>query len=198
MQYSAILLASLAALASASPAVDPLTVTSLSPAQATAYASANADYLMSLTADPAFTSLIMNLASDSSVLAAFTSAAGALSGVQPGQSDGLAVASSVINQLPSDAASFYNSVMSKEIGIASSVVNNVATSGASSGSSSSSGTARVTAASVSGTSSRTGSATAVPNSAATGTSSTAAAPTNAVVKAAGVAIGIFGAAVAML
>ncbi|KAE9984031.1 hypothetical protein BLS_003182 [Venturia inaequalis] len=137
MQYSTILLASLAVLASASPAIDPLTLTSLSPAQETAYASANEAYLESLTADPAFASLLMNLASDTTALAAFTSAAGALASVQPGQTDGIAQASSVINQLPSSAAAFYNSVLSMDIAIASSVVNNVdVASGSSMGSAS--------------------------------------------------------------
>ncbi|TLD36079.1 hypothetical protein E2P81_ATG02968 [Venturia nashicola] len=196
MQYSSIFLASLAVLASASPAIDPLTVTSLSPAQATAYASANEAYLQSLTEDPAFTSLVMNLASDTSALAAFTSAAGALASVNPGQSEGIAQASSVINQLPSSAAAFYNSVLSMDIAIASSVVNSgAAASGSSTGvSSSGASTARST-----GSTTSTGSATSVPNSAATGSSSSqAAAPTNAVLQAAGVAIGAFGAIVAML
>lgn len=66
----------------------------------------------------------MGLATDTSALAAFTSAAGALASLNPGQSEGIAQASSVINQLPSDAASFYNSVLSMDIALASSVVNN--------------------------------------------------------------------------
>lgn len=72
----------------------------------------------------------MELATDSSALAAFTSAAGALASVSPGQSGGVAAASSVIAGLPGPAASFYNSVLSKDIEIASSVVNNVGVSGA--------------------------------------------------------------------
>ncbi|RDI83871.1 hypothetical protein Vi05172_g6290 [Venturia inaequalis] len=201
MQYSTILLTSLAVLASASPAIDPLTLTSLSPAQETAYASANEAYLESLTADPAYASLLMNLASDTTALAAFTSAAGALASVQPGQTDGIAQASSVINQLPSSAAAFYNSVLSMDIAIASSVVNNVdvasgSSMGTTSSGSSSTGTAHSTA-STGSTTSRASSASAS-NSATTGSASQAAAPTNVVLQAAGVAIGAFGVVVAML
>lgn len=72
----------------------------------------------------------MSLATDTTALAAFTSAAGALASVNPGQSGGVAEASSVIALLPSGAAAFYNSVLSKDIAIASSVVNNVDASGA--------------------------------------------------------------------
>jgi len=195
MQYSSIIFTSiLAALVSASPAIDPLTVTSLSPAQITAYASAESAYLESLTGEPAFTSLIMELATDSSALDAFTSAAAALATVSPGQPGGVAGASSLIAQLPGPAASFYNSVLSKDIEIVSSVVNNVGTS-ATGGAKASTGTSGSTKTSASGTA--TGTAA---NAATSGSSSlsTAAAPTNAVVKAAGVAFGVFGAAVAML
>jgi hypothetical protein len=69
----------------------------------------------------------MELATDSSALDAFTSAAGALATVSPGQSGGVASASALIAQLPGPAASFYNSVLSKDIAIVSSVVNNVGT-----------------------------------------------------------------------
>jgi len=193
MQYSTIIIA-LAALVSASPAIDPLTVTSLSPAQITAYASAESAYLASLTGEPAFTSLIMELATDSSALDAFTSAAAALATVSPGQSGAVAGASSLIAQLPGPAASFYNSVLNADIAIASSVVNNVGTSAAS-GSSGSSGTAKTSSHASTGTAANAASTS---GSTATATASTAGAPTNAVVKAAGVAFGVFGAAVAML
>jgi len=206
MQYSSIFLTSvLAALVSASPAIDPLTVTSLSPAQVTAYASAEAAYLQSLTADPAFTSLVLEIATDSSALAAFTSAAGALATISPSNADAIAEASSLIAGLPGPAASFYNSVLSEDVAIASSVVNNVSggsggtTKGASSGTASTgthsahSATSTGTAAGGSTTQASTSAGSASPAASGSG-----AAPTNAVIKAAGVAIGIFGAAVAML
>jgi len=202
MQYSSIIFTSiLAALVSASPAIDPLTVTSLSPAQITAYASAEAAYLTSLTADPAFTSLVMELATDSSALAAFTSAAGALATISPSNKGAVSAASSLIAQLPGPAASFYNSVLSVDIGIASSVVNNIpGASGSTKGASS--GTASTGTHSATSTGTAAGGAT-TQGSTSTGSASPAAsgsgaAPTNAVVKAAGVAIGIFGAAIAML
>jgi hypothetical protein len=69
----------------------------------------------------------MELATDSSALDAFTSAAAALATVSPGEAGAVAGASSLIAQLPSPAASFYNSVLSVDIAIASSIVNNVGT-----------------------------------------------------------------------
>jgi hypothetical protein len=113
----------------------------------------------------------MQLATDSTALDAFTSAAGALETVQPTGSSAIAAAKSLIDKLPGPASSFYNSVLNADISIASSIVNNgVAATG-----SSAKGTAASATASGSG-----------------------AAPTSAAVKAGGVAIAILGAAVAML
>jgi hypothetical protein len=167
--------------------------------QSAAFLSAEASYLKSLTGDPAFTSLVLQIATDTAALDGFTSAAGQLATLQPTGSAAIEAAKSVINQLPSDAAAFYNSVLSADISIASSVVNNgkgggsgaAATSG--SGSSGSAGSTLSTR-SVSGGSgaSSTGGATAQTQS------GSGAAPTNAVVKAGGVALAMFGAAVALL
>jgi hypothetical protein len=104
----------------------------------------------------------MQLATDSSALDAFTSAAAALQTVQPTGSSAIAAAKSLIDKLPGPASSFYNSVLSADISIASSVVNHQAGATAASQTSSGSG----------------------------------AAPT--LVKAGGVALAVFGAAVALL
>jgi hypothetical protein len=108
----------------------------------------------------------MSLATDSTALDAFTSAAGALATVQPTGSSAIAAAKSLIDKLPGPASSFYNSVLSADVSIASSIVNH--------------------GASVTG------------NAASQTASGSGAAPTSAVVKAGGVAIALFGAAIAML
>jgi hypothetical protein len=144
--------------------------------QSAAYFSAEQELIQSLTNGPDFTSILLEVATETGALAAFTSAANALTAGVPTGSGVIEAAQSLISVLPSGIASYYNSILSAELSIASSVVNDkgLATGGTAEG-------ALATGASAQSTNSGSG-----------------AAPTGAVVKAAGVAVGIFGAAVAML
>ncbi|KIW05904.1 uncharacterized protein PV09_03098 [Verruconis gallopava] len=172
MKFS-IILSSVAAFAAA--AVDPLTVTSLNAAQSAAFFSAEQQLIQSLTNGPDFTSILLEVATETAALAAFTSAAAALTAGVPTGSAVIDAAKSLISVLPSGVASYYNSILSAELSIASSVVNDkgLATGGSAQG--------------------------VATTGAATSTSSgSGAVPTAGVVKAAGVAVGIFAGAVAML
>lgn len=117
----------------------------------------------------------MQVATETALAEAFTSAANALTGGVPTGTAVLDAAKSLISVLPSPVADYYNSILSAELSIASSVVNDpgLATGGPPQG---------------------------VPNSggASSTSSGSGAMPTAGVVKAAGVAVGLFGAAVAML
>lgn len=151
--------------------IDPVTVTSLNAAQSAAFFSAEQALISSLTNGPDFTSILMQVATETDLAQAFTSAANALTGGVPTGTAVLEAARSLISVLPSPVASYYNNILSAELSIASSVVNDkgLATGGPAQG--------------VSGASSTS--------------SSGGAAPTN-IVKAAGVAVGVFAGAVAML
>jgi hypothetical protein len=117
----------------------------------------------------------MQVATQTDLANAFTSAAAALTGGVPTGTGVLDAAKSLISVLPSPVRDYYNNILSAELSIASSVVNDpgLATGGPPQGVKAGSGAASST------------------------NSSGGAAPTN-VVKMAGVAVGLFGAAVAML
>ena len=114
----------------------------------------------------------MQVATETALADAFTSAANALTGGVPTGTAVLDAAKSLISVLPSPVADYYNSILSAELSIASSVVNDpgLATGGPARG---------------------------VPGGASSTSSGSGAEPTN-VVKVAGVAVGLFGAAVALL
>jgi hypothetical protein len=155
--------------------------------QSSALVDAGSSYFDQLMTDPALTSIILGLETNTAELAAVTSLAGSLSALPTG-SAGLEEAHSIINQLPPGPSSFFNSLLNAEISIASSVLNNgaVATTGGS-------GTGAVlstpTATGTGSSGSSTGSVSQVSKNAAA---------TPGFAKAAGVAVGVFGAAVALL
>ena len=136
-----------------------------------AFFSAEQQLISSLTNGPDFTSILMQVATETALADAFTSAAAALTGGVPTGTAVLEAAKSLISVLPSPVADYYNSILSAELSIASSVVNDpgLATGGPARG---------------------------VPN--AQSTSSSGGAEPTGKVKMAGVAVGLFGAAVAML
>lgn len=67
----------------------------------------------------------MDLATDTAALASFTAIAASISNIPTGAAE-VSQLESLIDALPSPAASFYSSVLSEEIAIASSVLNNEA------------------------------------------------------------------------
>jgi hypothetical protein len=144
--------------------------------QSAAFFSAEQQLIQSLTNGPDFTSILLEVATETAALAAFTSAANALTAGVPTGSGVIEAAKSLISVLPSGVASYYNSILSAELAIASSVVNDkgLATGGSAQGVAATGGSATSTS------------------------SGSGAAPTGAVVKAAGVAVGIFAGAVALL
>ncbi|KAF2395787.1 hypothetical protein EJ06DRAFT_263969 [Trichodelitschia bisporula] len=103
--------------------INPVTVTSITPEQALAIQNAEASYVATLTKDPAFTSLVLALATDSSAINRFTSVAYQLQSQRPTGSGIIAAANSAIDMLPSPAASFLHSVLGENIAIASRVLN---------------------------------------------------------------------------
>lgn len=121
----------------------------------------------------------MQVATQTELAAAFTSAAAALTAGVPSGTQALGAAKSLIAVLPPPLRSYYNEIMSSELLIASSVVNDagLATGGPPQG---------VRAAA-------SGPSSGVSNIASAG----GAAPTS-IVKVAGVAVGLFGAAIAVL
>lgn len=124
-------------------AFDPFTVTSLTPeqvskssnnnqeenpasnvAQSTAVAEAEASLLSSLTAAPEFTSIVLEIETDTQAIGALTQLLGQ---PLPTGTQGEAELNSIFNELPPDAQSFFRSLTAAEALIVSSIINSGST-----------------------------------------------------------------------
>jgi len=166
-------------MAVAEPAINPLTVTSLTPSQVSAYV--NGQFSLFNSFVPAITSLANLLETNPSAYSALTSLNDAIdSDAFPTGAAAVSKVNSLIDTLPTDLRPMYKSLVSAEITLLSKVVN--------------SGVSAATAVTSSG-SSPSGSGAGAGGSS---TNSKNAAPTSGMVKAAGVAAGAFAAVVVML
>jgi len=181
-------------LASPAPVIDPMTVTSLTPAEKSAYEAAQSPLITSL--GPALASLGMYFATNTAALDAFNAVNSQLSeDAYPTGTSPWSRLDSLIDVLPTEIQPVYRTLVSAELSLLSSVVNDgeaAATSTGGSGVSSQSSGGSLTTGS--------GGSTQSSGSAQTGVSqqSANAAPTSGFVKAAGLAAGALVAGIAML
>ncbi|KAI9860059.1 MAG: hypothetical protein M1813_006407 [Trichoglossum hirsutum] len=109
-------------------AIDPLTVTSVTPEQSSAINQAVSSLVAPITTDPVFSSIIRGLATDksaSSVLNEF------LAQPTPTGSEGRARFNSIVNKMPPDAQSYFRSFTAAEASIESRILNSESAAGGS-------------------------------------------------------------------